>query len=144
MAVHDGLRFGAPGLTLTIDAVESRGFEYHTGVTYAIFAAAAADEIGRGGRYRTEAGEAATGVTLFTDVVMRALPRPELPYRVLLPAGTPTDVALVLRRKGWVDAWAFDADVDAASEAARLGCSHVLIDGQPQPVDPARTSRGGD
>jgi ATP phosphoribosyltransferase regulatory subunit len=143
-AVHDGLRFGAPSLTLTIDAVESRGFEYHTGVTYAIFAAAAADEVGRGGRYRTEAGEPATGVTLFIDAVMRALPRPESPRRVLLPADAPADAALALRRKGWVTLRAFDAGVDAAAEATRLGCSHVLIDGQPQAVHPARASRGGD
>jgi ATP phosphoribosyltransferase regulatory subunit len=130
VAVHDGLRAGAPTLTLTIDAVESRGFEYHTGVTYAIFATAAADEIGRGGRYRTEAGEAATGVTLFMDAVLRALPRPEPQRRLLLPADTPADVALALRRQGWVALGSFDAEVDLAAEAVRLGCSHVFIDGE--------------
>jgi ATP phosphoribosyltransferase regulatory subunit len=130
VAVHDGLRAGAPTLTLTIDAVESRGFEYHSGVTYVIFAAAAADEIGRGGRYRTEAGEAATGVTLFMDAVLRALPRPELQRRLLLPADTPADVALALRRRGWVALSSFDAEVDLAAEAVRLGCSHVFIDGE--------------
>jgi ATP phosphoribosyltransferase regulatory subunit len=142
-AVHNGLRFGAPSLTLTIDAVESRGFEYHTGVTYAIFAAAAADEVGRGGRYRTEAGEPATGVTLFIDAVLRALPRPELRHRLMLPTDTPTDAALALRRMGWVTVRAFDAGVDAATEAARLGCSHVFIDGEPRAIDAAGAPRGG-
>ena len=142
-AVHDGLRFGAPSLTLTIDAVESRVRVSHRRYLR---------HFRRGGRRRGRPGwplpHRSGRVGDRSDVVHRcgdaALPRPELPYRVLLPAGTPTDVALVLRRKGWVTLRAFDAGVDAASEAARLGCSHILIDGQPQPVDPARTSRGGD
>ena len=130
IAVHDGLRAPAPKLTLTIDAAESRGFEYHTGVTFTIFAAAAADELGRGGRYRTEAGEAATGVTLFMDAVLRALPRPEPQRRILLAADTPIEVAFELRRQGWVAVTSFDAEVDLGVEAARLGCSHVFIDGE--------------
>jgi ATP phosphoribosyltransferase regulatory subunit len=141
-AVHDGLRAGAPTLTLTIDAVESRGFEYHTGVTFAIFAAAAADEVGRGGRYRTEAGEPATGVTLFIDALMRALPRPEPPRRVLLPSDAPVETARALRRKGWVTVRAFDAGSGAAAEAARLGCSHVFIGGEVLVVDAGRSSVG--
>lgn len=141
IAVHDGLRAGAPSLTLTIDAVESRGFEYHTGVTYAIFAAAATDEIGRGGRYRTEAGEAATGVTLFIDAVLRTLPAPEPRRRLLLPANTPADMAQTLRRQGWMVVMSFDADVDPTAEAARLGCSHVLIQGEPQRVVTAEAAR---
>ena len=142
-AVHDGLRAGAPSLTLTIDAVESCGFEYHTGVTYAIFAAAAADEIGRGGRYRTEAGEAATGVTLFIDAVLRALSAPAPRRRLLLPANTPADMAQTLRRQGWMTVMSFDADVDPTAEAARLGCSHVLIQGEPQRVVTAEAGREG-
>ena len=129
IAVHDGLRASAPTLTLTIDAVENRGFEYHTGVTFAIFAAAAA-ELGRGGRYRTEADEPATGVTLFMDEVLRALPRPEPHRRILLGADTPIEVASALRRQGWVAVTSFDTDVDLVVEAARLRCSHVIVDGE--------------
>jgi ATP phosphoribosyltransferase regulatory subunit len=140
-AVHDGLRAEAPSLVLTIDAVESRGFEYHTGVTFAIFAAAA-DEVGRGGRYHTEAGEPATGVTLFIDAVLRALPRPEPRHRVLLPADTPAEAALRLRRQGWVTLRAFDSDVSAAAEAARLACSHVFIGGEVLAVDAGGSSVG--
>ena len=129
IAVHDGLRATAPELTLTIDAAESRGFEYHTGVTFTIFAAATG-ELGRGGRYRTEAGEAATGVTLFMDAVLRALPRPEPRRRVLLAADTPIEVASRLRGRGWIAVTSLDTEVDLAAEAARLGCSHVFVDGE--------------
>lgn len=132
--VHERLHREAPALTLTIDAVESRGFEYHTGVTYALFAASAADEIGRGGRYQTQTGEAATGITLFVDAVLRALPRPRPEPRLLLPADTPPAQAQELRRHGWNTVDALDPALDLPAEAVRLGCTHLLVDGRPRPL----------
>ena len=64
------------------------------------------------------------------DAVLRALPRPEPQRRILLAADTPIEVALELRRQGWVAVTTFDAEVDLGVEAARLGCSHVFIDGE--------------
>src|SRR6202030_119453 len=57
----------APDLVLTIDPVENRGFEYHTGVSFTFFARSVRGELGRGGRYRTGdgGGEPATGFTLY-------------------------------------------------------------------------------
>jgi ATP phosphoribosyltransferase regulatory subunit len=141
-SVHDQLRRESPMLTLTIDAVETRGFEYHSGVTYALFATSAPDEIGRGGRYRTQAGEASTGVTLFIDSVLRALARPPAEPRLLLPVATPPEVALRLRRDGWIAMRALQDGIDPIAEAARLGCTHVLIDGTPRPLDPAARPSG--
>lgn len=143
-SVHDRLHREAPALTLTLDAVESRGFEYHTGVTYALFAAAAADEIGRGGRYRTQAGEAATGVTLFVDAVLRALPRSRQEPRLLLPADTPLAAAHELRRHGWVAVDALDPAVDLLAEAVRLECTHLLVDGRPRPLPAAAARSSGE
>ena len=40
---------------LTIDPVEHRGFEYHTGVAFTIYARGVRGELGHGGRYATEA-----------------------------------------------------------------------------------------
>jgi ATP phosphoribosyltransferase regulatory subunit len=134
--VHEQLRGQSPSLTLTIDPVESRGFEYHSGVTYTLFAAAAQDEIGRGGRYRTETGEASTGVTLFIDAVMRALSCPTPQQRLFLPAATDPEIARRLRGKGWIAIGALEDGIDIMAEAARLGCTHVLIGGEPRPLDP--------
>jgi ATP phosphoribosyltransferase regulatory subunit len=133
--VHEQLRRQSPSLTLTIDPVESRGFEYHTGVTYALFAAAAPDEIGRGGRYRTEAGEASTGVTLFIDAVIRALASPIPQQRLFLPPATDPKIARKLREEGWIAIGALEDGIDIMVEAVRLGCTHVLIGGEPQPLD---------
>src|SRR5579883_2967078 len=39
-AVLDGLKEAAPGLKVTVDPVENRGFEYHTGISFTFFGGA--------------------------------------------------------------------------------------------------------
>jgi ATP phosphoribosyltransferase regulatory subunit len=128
------IRRRAPGLALTLDPVEHRGFEYQSGISFIFFASAARGELGRGGRYRTEAGEGATGFTLYTDPLLRALPRPEPARRLLVgPEATAAETAK-LRGEGWVTVAALSEPSDLEGEARRLGCSHVLIGGQATPV----------
>ena len=133
--VADRVRSALPELAMTIDPVENRGFEYHTGVTFTFFARSVRGELGNGGRYVANGGdtvetEAATGFTLFMDTVLRALPQPPAQRRVYLPAETPVDVAARLRADGGITVAALSANGDPAEEAARLGCTHVLQDGE--------------
>lgn len=130
LAVIAGIEAAAPQLTLTVDTVERRGFEYHSGVTFALFSIAAPGELGRGGRYRTMLDEDATGITLFMDTTLRALPAPPPQVRVFLPFGTVRDDGKRLRREGWTTVAALN-DVEPATEAARrLGCSHCFECGE--------------
>jgi ATP phosphoribosyltransferase regulatory subunit len=142
-AVLDGLKDAAPGLKVTVDPVENRGFEYHTGISFTFFAGGAAlrqssGELGRGGRYQAgdpAAPEPATGFTLDTDTILRTLPEMVPQPRLLLPPGTGRTRAAALREKGWITVTALDPAADWRAEARRLGCSHVLEDGAPRPLD---------
>ena len=125
----------APYLALTFDPSEHRGFEYQTGASFTIFARGVRGELGRGGRYeaRQNGGwEPATGFTLFMDSVLRALPTPQVGRSIYLPEGTPEAEAEALREDGWVTLAALDAETDPESEARRLGCAAVLLDGTPK------------
>jgi len=131
-AVVSGILSANPNIQLTIDPVENRGFEYHSGVTFALFARAVNGELGRGGRY--EAGgvgklENATGFTLFMDTVLSALPQAEERDRVYLPLQTSAEHARNLRSKGWRTIAALNASNDAEAEARRLNCTHILENG---------------
>ncbi len=117
----------APHLRLTVDPVENRGFEYHTGITFAIFSRRSAAELGRGGRYRPGGSEPAVGATLFMDGVLAALPGPKPPRRVFVPAGSAG--AAELRAAGWATVAGLEPVADARAEARRLGCSHVFENG---------------
>jgi ATP phosphoribosyltransferase regulatory subunit len=120
------VRAAAPELTITIDPVENRGFEYHTGVSFTLFARSFSGELGRGGRYLAGGAEPATGATLFMDAVLAALPGPHPAQRVFVPVGVPQPWAQALRAQGWITIAGLETVADVAAEARRLGCGHVL------------------
>ena len=141
-AVLDGLAVVVPELKVTVDPVENRGFEYHTGISFTFFAGGSAahapfGELGRGGRYDASdpaAAEPATGFTLYTDTILRALPEALAPNRLLLPFGADRTRAGTLRAAGWVTVAALAPVGDWRAEAYRLGCSHVLEGDDPVAV----------
>lgn len=115
----------APGLRITLDPVEFRGFQYHVGVAFTIFGPGRTGELARGGRYLSVNDEPATGMTLYPDAVLRAAPPAPARPRCFLPLGTPAATGAALRQEGF-------ATVAALSEADRPGplrCTH-LWDGQ--------------
>lgn len=65
--------YGVGDIALTLDPLETRGFEYQTGVSFTLFAKGARGELGRGGRYDAN-GESASGFTFYMDSVLRAAP----------------------------------------------------------------------
>ena len=124
------LRERTPNLTITVDPVETRGYEYHTGVTFTFFALDVRGEIGRGGRYLVndtngiEAPETATGASLYIDTIQRALPRPKKRNRVLIAASN-TNAAIKLRKEGWITVEHFeDNSSDNLRYAKKTGCTH--------------------
>ncbi len=127
VAVVERLAGAAAGLAITIDPVENRGFEYHTGVSFTFFARGVRGELGRGGRYRTGngGGEPATGFTLYTDTVLRAVPKPAPAPRLYVPIGSDPALVRRLRGEGWVTVAALGPGA-AEAEARRLGCGHCL------------------
>ncbi|MBI3706553.1 MAG: ATP phosphoribosyltransferase regulatory subunit [Proteobacteria bacterium] len=135
------IRGAAPELRLTIDPVENRNFEYHTGLCFTLFADRVRGMLGRGGRYvageshSPGRGEPATGFTLFTDSLLRALPAPAQRRRLYLPSGTPAATAAKWRGEGWATVAGLDPVADARAEARRLACSHVLTGDRPQAVE---------
>jgi len=117
-----------PEVAITADPVENRGFEYHTGISFTFFARGVRGELGRGGRYRTGngSGEPATGVTLYTDTILRAVPAAEPARRLYVPTGSDPATAARLRAEGWVTIAGLAPAADPASEAKRLDCRHRL------------------
>ncbi|MEM7223894.1 MAG: ATP phosphoribosyltransferase regulatory subunit [Pseudomonadota bacterium] len=119
-----------PGLAITIDPVEHRGFEYQTGLSFTFFAPKVRGELGRGGRYRAssvgQGKEPATGFTLYMDTIMGALPPGERRPRVYLAPDAGRTRARALQAEGWVTLGATDPAADHWAEAKRLGCGHIL------------------
>jgi len=127
------IRAADPELPLTLDAVDYRGLEYQTGVSFAVFSLAGRQELARGGRYSAgypEDGvsESATGFTLYMDAVLAASQRVPQRPRLFLPVGTPWSTAGTWQAKGYAVVRAVAPATDLRLEAKRLGCTHVLIE----------------
>ena len=129
-AVVAGIRAAGADLSLTLDPVEYRGFEYHTGVSFTVFAAGVRGELGRGGRYVTTADEAATGFSLYLDSIMRALPNPPEVQKLYVPFAAPAADAAQLRADGWTTVAGLAPETDVRAEAVRLNCSHCWHQGE--------------
>ena len=121
-----------PDLSITLDPAENRGFEYHTGIAFSLFARGVRAEMGRGGRYRPnhDPEGTATGFTLYMERVLQALPDPKKPQTVFVPHGTPREQAAALRQDGRITVAGLSPTDDAEAEARRMGCTFILRDGQ--------------
>ena len=124
----------APELNLTLDPIEFRGFGYHTGICVTVFAPGRPEELGRGGRYVCGGGEPATGLTLYPDAVLRACPSRPSPVKVFVPWGANAADAVGLRSRGYATLSALSPTSDAAVEARRLGCTHLMRGGAAVPL----------
>jgi ATP phosphoribosyltransferase regulatory subunit len=126
-------------LPLTLDAVDYRGLEYQTGVSFSVFALKGRQELARGGRYSAgypEDGvsEPATGFTLYMDAVLAASESAPVRPRLYLPASIAWREAAPWQAKGYAVVRAVTSAADPRAEAKRLGCSHALIDGEAVPL----------
>lgn len=118
----------APHVRLSIDPLESHGFEYHEGVCFSLFDVTHHREVGRGGRYVIqELPEPliACGATLYVRALLECgfLPVREEP-KVMLAPHTPESEARLLRSKGYVTLRPLTGG-DWKQEAQRLGCTEL-------------------
>ena len=134
------LRAESPNLRLTIDPIENRGFEYHTGIGFTIFSGQTASELARGGRYRVRAsnsednGEKATGVTLYVDSILDMIENSTKKSRILVGVFTSRKLKSELQSNGWTTVSALDDSINLSDEAKRLACSHYLGESGPEPI----------
>ena len=119
-------------MLLTLDPTEYRGFEYHTGISFSVFARGVRGELGRGGRYLLQDDEPATGFSVYLDSLRRALPSQGTGNRVFVASDEGFGVTKNLHAEGWRTVRGLSNGTDALAEATRLGCTHVFLDGAVQ------------
>jgi ATP phosphoribosyltransferase regulatory subunit len=122
-------------MLLTLDPTEYRGFEYHTGVSFSVFARGVRGELGRGGRYLLQDDEPATGFSVYLDSLRRALPSQGNGSRVFVADVEGFGVTKSLHDEGWRTVRGLSNGADALAEADRLGCTHVFLDGTVQALE---------
>ena len=118
---------------LTLDPSERHGFEYQSWFGFTLHAKGARAALGRGGTYAIKGSEeAATGFSLYMEPLLEVLGRDkgEARQTVFLPLGHNRELATQLRAEGWRTV----AGNSESDDAAALGCTHSLQDGEPKPL----------
>ncbi len=130
-----------PSLAITVDPLEHRGFEYHTGISFAFFCKESAGELGRGGHYvitPTDAAQQApleaVGFSLYVNNIFRILPIPAAKKRIAVAAQTSLHDVKSLHEQGWVTLQVVDSKADIRQEAKRLKCQAVYVSGKVEAV----------
>ncbi|MDI2113259.1 ATP phosphoribosyltransferase regulatory subunit [Commensalibacter nepenthis] len=125
-----------PELQLTIDPVEFRGWNYHTGLCFSVYMNGISGEVGRGGRYLSNNGEPACGLTLRPDLLLPLINDDDCfqRERVFVPFGYTIEEVRRLRQDGYILIMGLTADEDVLTEARRLNCHYILQDNALQPV----------
>ena len=123
------ISLGAPDMGITVDPIEDRSFKYHAGITFSFFSKEIQGELGSGGRYMTgnsKSGENATGLTLFIETLINAIPKRRNKKRIFIPVGTAVTIAEDLRAKGWVTINGLEKNLDPKTEAMKFQCGSYL------------------
>ena len=111
-------------VSITIDPLEMKGFGYYSGLSFSVFLTDESVEVGRGGRYRTEYGEDATGFTLYVEDLLSVITTDNDRPLLLVPSDTSEEKANHWRQQGYVVIYALTDDTK--DEAKRLNCSHRI------------------
>ena len=127
-SITERLTAAMPDLQITLDALESRGFDYHHGISFSVFAQGIRHELGRGGRYALtpETGKRveATGFTHKVTHLLRLLPEAAPAKRIAVGAGEPFATLAKLQAEGYATVLVYGEDKPDAA-AKRLQCGFV-------------------
>ena len=88
-----------PKAEVLVDPAELRGFDYHTGLSFVLYAKGIRGELGRGGLYQA-GDEQAAGFTLYMDSVLRALPASSPKEKITVSADADTNEVARRRAAG--------------------------------------------
>ncbi len=125
----DSLQKKYENLAITVDLLERRGFEYHSGIGFSIFSTDSQEELGRGGRYFTLNNEDAIGFTLNVNVLLRTCKHSKKHPTILVPQDTDAASISSLHERGYVTVFHI-TDSPLREAAQHLRYDYVFIEGK--------------
>ena len=127
LTVIDIVRKNDKSIKLSIDPLENRGFEYHTGITFTIFSDKLKGEIAKGGSYNILTGETATGCTIYTEKVYPNLMLNLDKDLVYIPYLNMKDADEIIK-KGYRIVFGSVSNSEFEKEASEMNCKYIWKD----------------
>lgn len=90
-------------LNISLDVFEHKGFDYHSGVAFTLFAKGLRGELGRGGQYHVDQdGSKATGFTLYMDTIRSGFEIKSAQKTILVSFDESWSELQKLQTDGWI------------------------------------------
>lgn len=118
-----------PNVNITIDPIENRGFNYYSGIGFAIFSSNIKRELGFGGEYIIELNgkkETGIGLSIMFDGLLRATHFKDKQKRILIPYKHDNKALPKLRQDGWITIISHNKKANTREEAKHYKCSYIL------------------
>jgi ATP phosphoribosyltransferase regulatory subunit len=120
--------WGIKNIRLTLDPLETKGFDYHNGVTFTMFSKNTRGELGRGGRYTIYNSErdsgSAAGFTFYMDSLRPVMQSAPSKRYIHVAASESWALVQTLQIEGWCVVRGSDKKQHAAT------CSHIYKNGK--------------
>ena len=136
--------YGLGHVSITVDPLETLGFDYHTGLGFTLFSKTIQGELGRGGRYKArfaddnltdnhaqspKPAEDACGFSLYTDNLRKLVKHGGKPNRLFVPADTPWQDIKAYQDEGWKIIRQTGPGCDDKT-LKDMGCTHKIESGK--------------
>ena len=133
LSVADTLSGLMTDVSITLDPLDSQGFDYHTSISFSIFGQGLRGAIARGGAYVTGYNEPAVGISIYMDRLLRSLDTPNIVPRLYISAEAGLLAGLYFADEGRQVVFG-SPGVNADGEARALECQFILRapDGSPE------------
>ncbi len=125
--IAEKIKTNIKNVDIIIDPLETNSSNYHDGLTFTIFSKDVKAGIAKGGTYKTNAGEKATGISIYTELIdniPNAMPKPK---RVLLKSLDFVNANLLIEQGYDV---VFSKEVNKnnfVTIAKKVNCGYVFI-----------------
>ena len=119
-------------VTMTVDPLESKGFEYETSPSFTLFSHGIRGELGRGGYYeasfrldqKRQHKEPANGFTLYMDSMLRAIAEPETFARLYVSSEISWSEIRGFQEQGYAVVKGAAAKI-SPKDLAAMECTHI-------------------
>ena len=116
-------------IKITIDPIENRGFNYYSGIGFAIFSSNIKRELGFGGEYVLEVNDnkyKGMGLSILFDGLLKTTNINNKQKRIFVPLNHDNTIPHELRKNGWITIFNYKKNVKEKEEALKFNCSHIL------------------
>ena len=108
---------------ITIDACETKGFNFQTGIGFTLFSNKSANELGRGGRYELNgSNEPSVGFSMYSDTLENVISDFEPVKKIFAPVGTDIKTIDSIRGEYKIVIMGLSDNDDGK----KLGCTHII------------------